>query len=382
MTDVARRVALDVLVRIDTEGAYANVVLPKTLAGTDLDARDRGFVTELVYGTTRKRRALDWVIDPFLVKDPPPVARAALRLGAYQLLELDTPAHAAVSETVAASPKRFRGLANAVLRKISSVTPQWPNDATRLSYTDWIVARLSADLGEEAALAALESMNRPATVHRREDGYVQDPSSLLVADAVDVGPHDLVYDMCAAPGGKATALAQRGATVIAGELNLARAGLVSTNRESLGAATLSVVAADGMRPPVRAGAFDAVLIDAPCTGLGALRRRPDARWRIDEAAVDRLVKLQRSLIGAAVPLLKPGGQLVYSVCTLTSAETIGVAEWVGENTDLVVDERLGLPWTSHAVGALLLPAEANDGMAVFRWRAPGHESAGDGIVTP
>ena len=118
--DDPRRIAIAAIVRIDEEGAFANVLLPNMLEDTSLDRRDRAFVTELVYGSTRMRRKLDHLVDRFLLEPPPPSARAALRIGAHQLLHLDTPPHAAVSATVAAAPKRFRSLVNAVLRKVSS----------------------------------------------------------------------------------------------------------------------------------------------------------------------------------------------------------------------------------------------------------------------
>ena len=117
--DDPRRLAVTAIVRIDDEGAYANVVLPKILGDTTMEARDKGFATELVYGSTRMKRRLDHLVDRFLLEPPPPSARAALRIGAHQLLHLDTPPHAAVSATVAAAPKRFRGLVNAVLRKVA-----------------------------------------------------------------------------------------------------------------------------------------------------------------------------------------------------------------------------------------------------------------------
>ena len=166
-------------------------------------------------------------------------------------------------------------------------------------------------------------MNSPAQVHRRDDGYVQDLSSQLVTDAIDVQAGDLVADLCAAPGGKATDLAARGATVIACDSNRGRVGLLDANRRTLGVESMHAVVADGRHPPLRPGRFDAVLVDAPCSGLGTLRRRPDARWRIAPSAVPRLVELQRALLDAAAALLRPGGQLVYSVCTLTAAETLG-----------------------------------------------------------
>ena len=361
--------ALDVLVRIDTGGAYANVALPAALAQSGLNQRDRAFATELVYGVTRRRRALDWALDAFLVTPPSPAARAALRLGAYQINELDTPAYAAVSATVAVAHRRHRGLVNAVLRRVADAgPPDWPDDATRLSYPDWIVETLVADLGRGPALAALESMNGPARTHRRADGYVQDRSSQLVVDAMEAQAGDLVADVCAAPGGKSTALAALGARVIACDSHRGRIGLLESNRRTLDAESMHVVAADGRHPPLRPDCFDAVLVDAPCTGLGALRRRPDARWRIERSAMSRLAELQRALLDAAVGLLRPGGQLVYSVCTLTAAETLAVAAATSADGRLQTLPPAAEPWSAHGDGAMLLPDADHDGMALFRWR--------------
>ena len=361
--------ALDVLVRVDAEGAFANVALPAALTRTDLEERDRAFATELVYGVTRRRRALDWALDAFLMTPPPAAARAALRMGAYQIIELGTPAYAAVSATVAAAPRSHRGLVNAVLRRVADAgTPDWPDDATRLSYPDWIVETLATDLGRTHALAALESMNGAARVHRRQDGYVQDLSSQLVVDAIEAQAGDLVADLCAAPGGKATALAAHGATVVACDSHRGRIGRLEANRRALGAESMHVVAADGRRPPLRPGQFDAVLVDAPCSGLGTLRRRPDARWRMERSAVPRLAQLQRDLLEAATGLLRPGGQLVYSVCTLTAAETLAVAAHASSDGRLEPLPRPPDPWVAHGDGAMLLPDPDHDGMALFRWR--------------
>lgn len=129
----SRGVAVDALVRIDRDGAYANLVLPKLLARSGLSDRDRAFATALVYGTTRHRRACDWFIDRFAHGELEPRVRAALRVGTYQLRVLGTPPHAAVSATVDTVPRRARGLVNAVLRKISGAEDAWPSDAVRLS---------------------------------------------------------------------------------------------------------------------------------------------------------------------------------------------------------------------------------------------------------
>ena len=182
----ARSVALDALHRIEHDGGYANLVLAAALADTALDTRDRALVTELVYGTTRMRRACDWLVDRFLLDDLEPRVRSALRMGAYQIAYLRIPPHAAVSATVDVVPKRARGLANAVLRRVvdnpvdDTAAPEvggWPDLATRLSYPDWIVDRLVDQLGPEVAEAALRAMNEPAKVHERADGYVQDLAS-------------------------------------------------------------------------------------------------------------------------------------------------------------------------------------------------------------
>ena len=207
----ARRVAYEALQRIDHDGAYANLVLPAMLERSDLDQRDRAFVTDLVYGTTRMRRACDFAVDRFVTKEPAPAVRTLLRLGAYQLLFAGVPAHAAVHDTVALAPGRATGFVNAILRRVAAAPVEWPDVATRLSYPDWIVDRLMAELGEADAVAALERMNEPPPVTTRADGYVQDIASQWVADLVEARPGDRVADLCAAPGGKATRLAADGA---------------------------------------------------------------------------------------------------------------------------------------------------------------------------
>ncbi len=368
----ARRVAIDALDRIDEDGAYANLVLPSMLDRSNLAARDRRFVTELVYGSTRMRRACDWLVDRHLERTVEVRVRSALRVGAYQLAFLDTPAHAAVDATVQASPARARGLVNAVLRRVADSPHEWPDDATRLSYPDWLVARLAGDLGLQRALDSLSAMNRAPLVGTREDGYVQGLASQWVGDLVEGAPGHRIADVCAGPGGKATALGRVGATVVAADVRLGRARLVAENASRLRLPDVASIVADGRRPPLRPESFDRVLVDAPCSGLGALHRRPDARWRVQPDDVDRLKKLQVALVDAALPLLRPGGVLVYSVCTMTAAETIGVDDHLASASPGL--EALGRPthpWLEWGRGALLLPQDAEtDGMAVLRLRRP------------
>jgi 16S rRNA (cytosine967-C5)-methyltransferase len=419
----ARVLAIDALVRIE-DGAYAQVLLPAMLRTSGLRDRDRAFATDLVYGTVREQRRLDDLLAsaakrPIRRLDAP--VRAALRLGAYQLVH-DVPRHAAVSETVdalgARSP-RARGFVNAVLRALSCVGPPFPeprDEAVALSYPDWLVARLDADLGAADARAALAAMNEPASVTLRardpdaldaelraaavhvqrgelvpaalvvrgvgdpaalaavRDGRAtpQDQASQALGDVVDAQPGEIVADVAAAPGGKASALAERGARVVALDVDAGRLRLVTDGAARLHLADVHCVVADGRALPLRAARVDRVLLDAPCSGLGVLRRRPDARWRVTEDSIGALAALQRELLAAAAELVRPGGVLVYSVCTLTRAETVAVDEWAAEHlSGFDALPAPAAPWRPSGRGALILPQDAGtDGMFVLALRAP------------
>ncbi|HLY84837.1 MAG TPA: transcription antitermination factor NusB, partial [Acidimicrobiales bacterium] len=395
----ARDLAIRALVEVE-RGSRANVVVPELLRTSGLAERDRAFVTELVYGTVRMRRACDWLVERHVHRRLDPEVRCALRLGAYQLAWLATPPHAAVDATVSAVEGPARGLVNAVLRRVATDVqagpPAWPDDATRLSYPDWIVEQLSADLGVEAALATLVQMNEPAAVTLRPDGYVQDLASQWVGAAAGAGPGQRVADLCAAPGGKSTWMAYgpggphgqhhpddrdgpedqdrpgasglvdtgRPALVVAADIDAGRAGLTAANAARLSLANVATVVADARRPPLRPGGFDRVLVDAPCSGLGVLRRRPDARWRVQRGDLPRLAALQRQLLDAALPLVAPGGRLVYSVCTFTLAETAGIDRWLAvQHPHARAVLPPGAPWERVGRGARLLPqAAGTDGM--------------------
>ena len=392
----ARAVALAAIEEID-RGARANVVVPDMLSAGRLEERDRHLVTELVYGSTRMRRACDFLTSRHTRGPVDPHVRAALRLGAYQLGWTRVPAHAAVSATVAEVRGPGRSLVNAVLRRVATEVERglvtWPGAATELSYPDWVVDRLTADLGREAALEALRTMNEAASATVRADGYIQDRASQMIAEHLRplAGP-GLVIDLCAAPGGKATGLAGGGPSivapdvvapdpvvpnlVVAADLSPDRARVVADNARRLGADRVATIVADGTAPPLRPARADLVLVDAPCSGLGVLRRRPDARWRVMPGDVDRLADLQRSLLMAASALVRPGGILAYSVCTLTSAETAGIDNWLARalpGFTPVAPPRA--PWKPAGRGALLLPqAEGTDGMYLLVLRRPPGES--------
>lgn len=364
----ARGVALDVLRRIENDGAYANLVLGPALDASSLSEQDRKFVTELVYGSTRMRRACDAIVDRFVSQPPDDQTRSILRLGTYQLVYAGVPAHAAVSATVDLAPSKTRGFINAVLRRIADFDVAdmvWPSDAALLSYPEWIVDALAVDLGEDA-LDALEKMNEAPGVSARDDGYVQDFSSLWVAYAVQAAAGERILDMCSAPGGKATAMAGSGATVVAADRQAHRAVLVQDNAARLDL-DLPVVTADGTRPPFRPGTFDAVLLDAPCSGLGALRRRADARWRIEPNDVRELARLQAQLLTSAASMVASGGRLVYSVCTLLDAESVDHDTPDGFEVDDA--EPPSGRWRRHRQGWRVLPQDADtDGMVMIRYR--------------
>ncbi len=421
----ARRLARDALVRIEA-GAYSHVVLPAMLRATDLSERDRAQATALVYGALRAQRRLDALLAPVSarpIEALDPEVRASLRLGAEQLVQGVAP-YAAVDETVAAAPRRARGYVNGVLRALARTGPRFAepsDDAVALSYPDWIVERLRQDLGAADARRALAAGNEPPAVTLRpnpalvgvqelarelegrgavvEHGRLiadalavrgvgdpaalpaiergratpQDQASQAVVRYLDPEPGERVVDVAAAPGGKATGIAERvGATghVVACDLRAGRLRLVGEAARRLGLANVCPVAADGRHLPLRPGVADRALVDAPCSGLGVLRRRPEARWRVDPGAIRALPSLQRDLVVNAAVTVRRGGTLVYAVCTLTSSETREVAaQIVAALPDFRVLDPPAAPWRPWGPGGLLLPQDAGtDGMYVLGLR--------------
>lgn len=431
--EASRRVALDAMLRIE-DGAYAHILVPQLLRRRHLSPRDRGFVTDLVYGTVRQRRALDHLLEgvssrPVEQLDPP--VRAALRLGAYQLVN-GVPSHAAVGETVSVVPDRARGFANGVLRGLARSGPpwSWPDGnsvhdiGVRTSHPDWIVQILLDTYGLDDTIKTLKLDNEPPGVTLRPnslrtssdalatelaaagvevrtgtlvpDALVvrhsgdlaalpairegratpQDQTSQAIVEVLDPQPGERVLDLAAAPGGKATAAAERmggagpdhGGLIVAADLHPGRARTVQRAAERVGVDhVVQAIVADGQWPAVRAAAFDRVLLDAPCSGLGVLRRRPDARWRLRAEDVRDLADLQRRLLAAAAASVKLGGVLVYAVCTITPDETVGVDEWAAEHLpEFAAEPPPAAPWRPAGRGALLLPSDAQtDGMFVL-----------------
>lgn len=325
----ARQAALRVVRRVLEQGAYADRALEGE--ARRLDARDRAFAQQLVFGTVQRRNTLDHVIDAYVEREPPEIARAALQLGLYQLLFLDGVAdHAAVGETVELlRGHRASGMVNAVLRKVAREGFEVPPDETpagaalRHSHPRWLVDLWWDWIGPEETRALLAAGNRPAERATREmNGHVlfQSTASQRVATIVDPQPGERVLDLCSAPGNKTTHLADlmgnRG-EVVAYERHEGRAAALAERAEQLGASIVRVVAADAAEA---SGSFDPVLLDPPCSGLGTLSRNPDLRWRMTPRRIEGLVTEQQRLLEAAQRCVAPGGRLVYSICTLNPAE--------------------------------------------------------------
>jgi 16S rRNA (cytosine967-C5)-methyltransferase len=390
--DPARRAAYRVVLAVDTEAAYANLLLPRILRDSGLTGRDAAFATEVGYGALRWQGVLDAVIGagskrPVDRLDPP--VRAILRIGAYQLLHMRVPQHAAVSATVELTRSegvaRSTGFVNAVLRRVGERSwEQWidalaPSEsadpvgraAFAHGYPGWIarlfldaldgdVDRLATELRADRPVTHLVArpgrLSRDALLAEAGDGArpgalspyavildhgdphtlasvragraaVQDEGSQVVtvalAEVAVEGPDQRWLDMCAGPGGKAALLAglggDRGVHLLAADRAPHRAGLAA--QALRGQDRSLTITADSAVPPWRPGKFDRVLLDAPCSGLGALRRRPEVRWRRTPADVDRLVPLQRALLTQALDAVRPGGVVGYVTCSPHPAET-------------------------------------------------------------
>ncbi len=377
--DPSRRAAFEVLKAVRVKDAYTNLVLPHVLGKYRLSGRDAAFTTELAAGTIRRQGTYDAILaactDRPLASTPAKVLDV-LRLGSHQLLSMRVAPHAAISTSVDLVRSEVgpgpAGFANAVLRRVSAhdledwLTQLDADRSVRFSHPAWVVEALTEAVGGDeidALLAAdneppavtlvarpgrstvdelpgeptafspygvMSSGGSPGDVPAVAEGRagVQDEGSQLVTHVLATAPIDGAderwLDLCAGPGGKAALLAAlaapRGARLVANEVQPHRAELV--RRALAGAEGVeSVTVEDGTAPPWPAGSFDRVLVDAPCTGLGALRRRAEARWRRRPEDLRELVPLQRALVDRALDLVRPGGVVLYATCSPVLAET-------------------------------------------------------------
>jgi 16S rRNA (cytosine967-C5)-methyltransferase len=381
----ARALAIEVLARVEATDAWLTPVLDARLSESVLgDGRDVGLVTELCYGATRRRLALDFAllgVSDRRLETLEDRVLAALRVGAYQLFYGRMPARAAVAETVEAVKEvglaRAAGFVNAVLRQLAALPGQplpplepWVEHlAVRESHPGWLVERWQRAFGRERAEAMLVADNLAPPLVLRTNAHrtsrqalaallaeaglvvratqhspvgltlgspgrveallgfaqglwqVQDEAAQLVVHYAEVPSGARVLDVCAAPGGKTCHLAERG-PVLAMDLNPRKLESIRREAERLGLSERIVLRAqDGTEAlPPELGAFDAVLLDAPCSGLGTLRRNPELRYRRTEEDIPRLARLQQALLERAQAAVAPGGLLVYAVCSTEPEE--------------------------------------------------------------
>lgn len=390
----ARQVAAQVLLRVERDQAYANLALNAALDRRALPPRERAFATQLVYGTLRWQGRLDGWISRLTgrpAEQLDPATRIILRLAGYQMLMLaSVPPEAACDQAVRLA-HQFRpqaaGLVNAICRRMSrreAVDPPPGADgvaalAERHSHPRWLVERWAARVSPPELEAWLEANNReaPVTVRvnrlratpeeaaraLREDGFEVEPGALLpgalqvhggrIADArafrdgwvtpqdessqlaghlLAPQPGEQVLDLCSAPGGKTTHLAElmddRG-RVVALDLHPGKLRQVEAAAQRLGLQAIETAAMDARSLPEEwGGRFDRVLLDAPCSGLGVVGRRPEIRWRSSPEAIRSRVPLQQALLDRAVHALRPGGRLLYTTCSVEPEETLEQARWL------------------------------------------------------
>ncbi len=420
----ARECAYRVVRRVFEDDAYADRAFHAEAAR--LDGRDRALAMALAYGTVQRRATLDHVMARLTGRPPakldPPVL-AALRLGLMQLLLMEGVAeHAAVHESVELAKRDSRagsGLVNAVLRRatregaailagLDDATPA--HAATLHSVPEWLAERWWHELGPERARALLAAVNRPAESVLRVNTLAAEPgaiaaalpvathpapdlpeglvldgpydahaspqwqagqimpqsrASMAVARALDPRPGERILDLCAAPGGKTTHLAALmgdEGELVAVERHPGRADALRRTLARMHVTCASVSVADATEPPGAAGTYDRVLVDPPCSGLGTLQSRPDLRWRTSPERIADLAPLQAAVLRAGAQGTRPGGSLVYSVCTISRAESEDVI-------DRFLAETAG--WELESARQLAPDTDRTDGFYIARLRHPG-----------
>jgi 16S rRNA (cytosine967-C5)-methyltransferase len=340
-----RGLAARVLLEAETGKIFVDEALEAHRTAA-LSRRDRALLTTLVYGATRWRRPIDWLIDRCADRVHPEI-RQHLRVALFQIRHLTRiPRRAAVHEAVELAKgvsAKSAGFVNAVLRKAADLDLP-DNLGVRTSHPDWLLRRWKARFQNLEEILEANNSILPVTIRPNPlkqtvcfDGIegdpaadprfaageftVQDETSMKVAPLLDPQPDERVLDLCAAPGGKTTHLAElMGGKGLVVAVDLAgRIGLVAESAKRLGLGNVRCVAGDGTSIAFDEP-FDAILLDAPCSNTGVLSRRPDVRWRLREGDIAGAAELQRKLLANAARLLNPGGRLVYSTCSLEPEE--------------------------------------------------------------
>jgi len=402
----ARRVALAALRTWRREKEFADAVISSALSKAEFQSADRAFAVELFYGVVRNRTLLDFWIRELRRGRVDEDLRDILRIGLYQLFILKTPEHAAVYETVDLSPKRQHAIINAILRSAARDRRSLQRRANsqsldvRTSHPQFLIERWTKQFGGGAAEALCTWNNQappiyarinrlkidrqsfleryrdartlpkvsnfvelpaPANALDQGDCYVQDPSTSIACELLQTKPGEKILDACAAPGGKTGYLAELMANqglLIACDREPARLNLLDENLARLGVRIAKIVCHDWMKsavPPeiLSAAPFDRILIDAPCTNTGVMRRRVDVRWRLKPADFNRMRARQIEITRAVIPFLKPGGILVYSTCSLEREENEDVVQTLLRVMSILQleEERRSIPFQDNFDGA-------------------------------
>lgn len=399
---------MEALLRIERDGGYSDIVLTQTLARSTLSERDRAFVNELVRGVVRWKSFLEHLIASTFHGDPaviPLEVNLLLKAAFYQIHFMRTPAFAAVNECIEALKARkmyaWTGVANGMLRGYlrraqSIVLPDEKASpaahlAVKHAHPEWMVARWLQRYGFSETARLCEANNQipalsvrinrrrisieafhqrllncgasfqvgtlegfvriediPDTERRRllQEGLmtIQDESAGWIG-RLAAGAGSIIYDLCAAPGGKATQLAEENpaALIVAGDNKRHRARLIQEATQRLGLLNIRLLVADAMQPPLRPAPV--VLLDAPCSGLGVIRKKPDIKWKRSPEDIPHLSELQKRLILRAADLTAVGGYLIYSTCTLEPEENEEIVDFLLQNRDfmLIPAANAGIP---------------------------------------
>ena len=405
----SRTIALSALEEWRAGRKFADSILGELLRSGSLAPADRAFATELFYGVLRNLMLLDFWIGQLRSAHLDHGSRDLLRLGLYQLFLLETPEHAAVFETVALASPKSRSLVNAILRNATRRKDALQSLAkkqdlsVRKSHPQFLIHRWQKNFGSSNTEALCDWNNRPASVYARinrlrisdeefhvqvgsarcadrtpqrgvptnfvrltsisEDAlaaghyYIQDPSTAAACLLLDPQPGDRVLDACAAPGGKTGYLAelmQNTGFILACDRDERRVETLADNLKRLGVEIVRTIRHDWTKKTLDGQtAFDRILIDAPCSNTGVMRRRIDVRWRLTPDDFARTAAEQLRIVRATVPLLKPGGILVYSTCSLEPEENDKIVERTLKEFSFLrlEDQKSILPFRDHFDGA-------------------------------
>ncbi|SOB92683.1 16S rRNA (cytosine967-C5)-methyltransferase [Ureibacillus xyleni] len=380
-----RDAALTILLAVDKNQAYSNLLLNQTINKYNIDSKDRALLTEITYGTLQHKYTLDFYLEPFIRGKLDLWVRWLLRLSVYQIVYLNrVPDHAAVNEAVEIAKRRghkgisstVNGILRSILRQgipsVDVIDDPIKRLAIQTSHPEWLVERFIESYGVEKTTEMLHENNVPpiqtvrvnttkasleevlqllqaegieakqsnvipecihfvtgqaSRTNAFKEGYItiQDESSMMPANVLNPQKGWRILDMCAAPGGKTTHLAEKmgnNGSILATDLHPHKLDLVDATSKRLGLNIIQTAPIDGRKAAeyLEAESFDAVLVDAPCSGLGVMRRKPDIKYTKREEDFESLHRIQVELLNNAVKVLKPGGRLVYSTCTVNSSE--------------------------------------------------------------